>query len=79
MSLGLKTFCLPADNFFMAETIKPSLPRFGFQVSLLNLTAATAEAAGPSVASMTVNPWKEEAREVEGLVEQYVRVRRRKV
>jgi hypothetical protein len=62
----------------MAETINNSIPQFGFQVSLLNLTAATAEAAGPTVAASAVNPWKQEAREVESLVEQYVRVRRRK-
>ena len=59
----------------MAETINTSHPEFEFQVSLLNLTAATAEAAGPTLAS----PWQEESRQVEGLVEEYVRVRRRKI
>ena len=63
----------------MAETINTSRPQFGFQVSLLNLTAATAEAAGPTVSFSPVNPWKEEALKVENLVEQYVRVRRHKL
>ena len=66
----------------MAKTIDTSIPQFGFQVSLLNLTAATSGAAGPSVVSTPENPWKEEARKVEGLIDQYseqhVRIRRRK-
>ena len=62
----------------MIEITKTSIPQFGFQVSLLKLTAATAEAAGPIVASASANPWQEEARKVENLVEQYVRVRLRK-
>jgi len=62
----------------MAETIDPCTQQFGFQLSLLNLTAATAEAARPHVVSTSANPWKQEAREVESLVEEYVRVRPRK-
>jgi hypothetical protein len=68
--------------FSMSKTIDTSIPQFGFQVSLLNLAAATAEAAGPSMISTLENPWKEESRKVESLIEQYseeyVRVRRRK-
>ncbi len=69
----------------MAETINTPVPHLdsqmnllNFQMSLLNLTGATAEAAGPSIAASGGNSWREEAREVENLVVQYVRVRRRK-
>ena len=60
----------------MAQTIDTSIPEFSFQVSLLKLTAATAEAAGASISATFTNPWKEEAREVESLVEIYVRPRK---
>ena len=60
----------------MAQTIDTSIPQFGFQVSLLHLTAATAEAAGATVSTSQVNPWKQEAQEVESLVAQYVRPRK---
>ena len=61
--------------FFMAQTIDTSIPQFGFQASLLHLTAATAEAAGATVLTAQVNHWKQEAREVESLVAKYVRPR----
>ena len=60
----------------MAQTIDTSIPDFDFQVSLLKLTAATAEAAGATVSVSETNHWKQEAREVESLVEQYVRPRK---
>jgi hypothetical protein len=60
----------------MAHTIDKLIPELSFQSSLLNLTAATAAAAGPTVESKA-DAWKEEARQVESLVEQYVRVRPR--
>ena len=64
----------------MARTIEISTPQIGFQLSLLNLTASTAEAAGPTVVSTSKNAWKEEAQKVENLIEEldepYVRVRR---
>ena len=60
----------------MAHTIDNSIPDFDFQVSLLKLTAATAEAAGATVLQTPSNPWKQEAREVESLVEQYIRPRK---
>jgi hypothetical protein len=59
----------------MADPTKTFLPQLRFQVSLLKLTAAVAEVAGPTVSKGAANPWKEEARKVENLVEQYVRVR----
>ncbi len=63
--------------FSMAQPIDTLIPELSFQASLLNLTAATAAAAGPTVESQAAE-WKQEAREVESLVEQYVRVRPRK-
>ena len=66
----------PSDEFSMAQTIDTIIPELSFAASLLNLTAATAAASGPTVESKAAE-WKAEAQQVESLVEHYVRVRPR--